>query len=155
MVDMAYGLCENYFMERVQAKQVKQCFGCSEAAGFMDSEGDMEYICPWVEKFVGTKVLKNPLREKMMDGPIAQRERKTLTKTSQSCATQWSVARSQVKQMTWCSWLLSPSYTKPRERKKNKNKQWMNTDLSRTGSFFLHNRRDDSGGGYFSLHKAC
>lgn len=36
MVDMAFGLCGNYFMERVQAKQVKQCFGCSAAAGFID-----------------------------------------------------------------------------------------------------------------------
>lgn len=44
MVDMAYGLCENYFMERVQAKQVRLCFGCSVAAGFIDSEGDTQYI---------------------------------------------------------------------------------------------------------------
>lgn len=52
MVDMAYGLCANYFMERVQAKQVKQCFGCSVAAGFTDSGGDTEYIFLWELKTV-------------------------------------------------------------------------------------------------------
>lgn len=55
MVDMAYGLCENYFMERVQAKQVKQCFGCSVAAGFIDSEGETEYIFSMSSKRHGRK----------------------------------------------------------------------------------------------------
>lgn len=32
-------------------------------------------------------------------------------------AAQWSVARSQAKQMTWCGWLLYPSNTKPKARK--------------------------------------
>lgn len=39
MVDMAFGLCGNYFVERVQTKQVKAVFfGCSVAAGFTDSQ---------------------------------------------------------------------------------------------------------------------
>lgn len=39
MVDMAFGLCGNYFVERVQTKQVKVVyFGCSIAAGFIDSQ---------------------------------------------------------------------------------------------------------------------
>lgn len=39
MVDMAFGLCGNYFVERVQTKQVKAVFfGCSVAAGFIDGQ---------------------------------------------------------------------------------------------------------------------
>lgn len=70
MVDMAFGLCENYFMERVQAKQVRQCFGCSVAAGFIDSEGDTECIFFLrVEKKImcGKSVLNNTLHEKMAE----------------------------------------------------------------------------------------
>lgn len=78
MVDMAFGLCGNYFMERVQAKQVKQCFGCSAAAGFID----IKYIffCEfknvlWGKSFKHTTCLKK--KKKIRSTQNGQKEEDT------------------------------------------------------------------------------
>lgn len=85
MVDMAFGLCGNYFMERVQAKQVKQCFGCSAAAGFID----IKYIffCEfknvlWGKSFKHTTCLKKKKKNKV-NPEWAERGRHSQKQTEQ------------------------------------------------------------------------
>lgn len=91
MVDMACGLCENYFMERVQAKQVKQCYCCSVAAGFIDKL----YIFLWAEKHV-VKMSKAHTtwedNQQIESNTNRQREEDTLIKTDQHNEV-WLVAK--------------------------------------------------------------
>lgn len=69
MVDMACGaFAENYFMERVQAKQVKPCFGCSVAAAAAAARETKSIFFYELKKCVGGgKVPKNTLHEKMIN----------------------------------------------------------------------------------------
>lgn len=66
----------------------------------------------------GEKVLEHTSRDEMIKKIRSNGGRYSHRKAeSPNWAAQWSVARSQVKQMTWCSWLLYPSNTKPKARK--------------------------------------
>lgn len=148
MVDMAFGLCGNYFMERVQAKQVKQCFGCSAAAGFIDIKHI--FFCEFKNVLWG-KGFKHTTCLKKKGQPRMGRKRKTLTKTD--WATQ-CLAYSQVKQMTWCTvddyCILVTQNTNKEVEKKN-----MNRNHSQTESFFSpQQERWQQWRIFFTPHKA-